>query len=228
MCALFASACSAPVPNIDYVVSVEQDGRHFIPPALTATARAFVGGAATPPAGPAAPPAAGLPFEIGADTLSPDSGTPYRRTASRRIGVGVVVDGRLTGPLGWEGAVRLSRGQSRYVLPQGLGVLVDPITIAFDTDQLDAEAGLTLHGQQWHRVQPIFGVGGGVSLTRTKTRINSALLNVSNRSTHQQEFVYVSVGLEHPVGRAKVALKSRAYFHRDAGLSFQSGLAVRY
>ena len=127
------------------------------------------------------------------------------------------------------GGISLSRGASRYFLPEGAGVLKDPITIRFDTTGLEVDAGLAVFTGRRIESRVDFGIGG--SLTGTRTRINSALLDVTNNSTYLGGFIYTGIQLALRPTRPdqpELQLKARIKYYPDAGVSIRSGLAVAF
>ncbi len=127
------------------------------------------------------------------------------------------------------GSATISRGHSRYLLPQGAGVLVDPITVRFATTGAELEAGLAW--QTGTRIRSRIEIGLGSNLTRSRTQITSAVRDVTNRSTQRTDCVYTSVRLSlrpKQAGHPELRLESRAKYAPDAGVSIQTGLALAY
>jgi len=202
-------------------LGIGQADAYYISPALEATAAQFFG----PSTGNG-----GL-VDIDKDTLSSSSSTPYRKTHTYQL--------RLTGqaelPLGTylslTGGLTLAKGRSRYLLPKGAGVLSDPITIRFDTTTAEVETGLAWQFNKIGRLATKLELGGGASFGRTRTAINSALLNVHNTSSSRAGFIYTGIGLRLGKLRAKhpsLNLNTRVKYYPSLGVSMQTGLSLKY
>lgn len=202
----------------------------FIPSALQATAEQFFTPATGPATGPAR--AGGLVADIDEDTLSPDSSTPYSRKRSRQIRLGAQLEQPLGGALSLHAGASLFYGKSRYLLPEGAGILKDPTTIRFASHGIELETGVIRDKRHSQRLSSRFGMGLGGSVTRTRTRINSALLDVENRSSTSAGFIYTDVGLglhsaSSNTDRA-LQLRTRLKYYPDAGLSLQTGVSAGF
>lgn len=174
----------------------------MVPGALEATARQFLGGSGSAPgsgSGSAAGSAgaggvlARLPLRR--DTLSPGSGTAYRVTTSQSFGLRLERHWPVTARTRGFVALRGGAGQQRYLLPQGLGPLTDPMQIGFLTGWIGTEIGLrherilTAHPDTALRLS----VSAGHDLTLTRTHLQSALVDVTNR--HHEGRRHASLGL---------------------------------
>ncbi|WP_069301160.1 hypothetical protein [Neptunicoccus sediminis] len=229
------TACgAAPPPKHSFTLGYGQDDMFFIPSALQATAEQFF--TPTPKSvarSAAAPPAAGgLVVDIGEDTLSPDSGTPYSAKKSRQIRLGAQVEQPLGGALSLHAGASLFYGKSRYVLPEGAGILKDPTTIRFTSHGGELETGVIWNKRHSQRLSSRFGMGLGRSVARTRTQINSALLDVENRSSSSAGFIYTDVGLglhsPSPKTDRALQMRTRLKYYPDRGLSLQSGVSAGF
>ncbi|GGA29109.1 hypothetical protein [Neptunicoccus cionae] len=229
------SGCgTAPPSKPSFTLGYGQDDMFFIPSALQATAEQFFTPSPKTAARTAtAPPAAdGLVVDIDEDTLSPDSDTPYHRKKSRQIRLGAQVEQPLGGALSLHAGASLFYGKSRYVLPEGAGILKDPTTIRFASHGVELETGVAWRKRHSHFVSSLFGMGFGGTVAQTRTQINSALLNVENRSSTSAGFIYTDVGLglhnASPKPNRALKLRTRLKYYPDAGLSLQSGIAAEF
>ena len=130
---VLASCTLAPKPlKTSLTLDIGQDDTYYIPPALDATAAQFfnVSGGT------------GNAIDIDGDTLSSSSDTPYSRTQTQQLRLGARAELPLSPHLSLSGAMTLAKGKSRYLLPNGAGILSDPITIRFDTTTVELETGL--------------------------------------------------------------------------------------
>lgn len=170
----------------------------FIPPALEAAGRSFIGapradGSAAPAPGPAAP---RRPPLIRPDMLSPGSDTPYRLRQSHAHAIAVRIARPLRPGLDLTGRLALGRGETLYDLPEGLGVLRDPTTIRFTTEFALLEAGLTWQRRWRGTVAAEAEVAAGLRETRTRTHVTSALLDVRSSSRHRDPYIALRGGIE--------------------------------
>ncbi|MGB1027828.1 MAG: hypothetical protein ACPGYL_14815, partial [Rhodospirillaceae bacterium] len=184
-------------------LTLAQDDGFYTAPALRSTARSFFQPA--PSQGPVQgsglapvrdrPAAMGALVNIDEDTLSDESDAAYRRVQSYQL----QARQRLRHPLGrglaLTGAAQLSQGHSRYELPRGAGVLVDPIAISFDTTALELSTGLAFAPRPRTRLGGEVELGVGGVLFHTRTRISSALLDVRHNTTGRLGFGYASFGI---------------------------------
>lgn len=201
-----------------------QTDEFFIPDALETAGRQFFGARRGPAAAPG-----GLLNGIGRDTLTSGSGTPYARTMTRSLALGLAAERPLGRNLSLVGRVQAARGQSRYSLPQGAGVLVDPITVRFSGVALDAGGGLALHTARTRRWGAQAEVGAGVAAARVKTQISSALLDVRSRSTTRAGYVYVGFGARYTPERGPaVHLGGRVKYYPTEGAAPQAVLRLMF
>lgn len=225
------STVSEPV-RVQYSVSVMPDDLHVIPPSLGATADQFFR-APTTGVAQSAPPAPGAIggslIDIDEDTLSSGSGVTYYRVEGSKLGAKVALDRPLTRNMSAVVSVMASRGHSRYFLPDGAGVLVDPTQISFATTGLELGAGFAFHAG--NRVRSRVEIGGGKTFTRTLTEIRSNLLDVTNISSNDSEFVYTSIEVgfapEAPHG-PEFRVRTEAKYYPDIGGSVQTGIVFAY
>jgi hypothetical protein len=216
----------------EFSVSYSKDDIYNIPSSLDATATQFFSAAPSGRvirAGQSASASGGFVVDIDKDTLSADSDTVYAEQASSKLQLRAGVERALGDHAALVGGVSLSRGASRYFLPDGAGVLVDPITINFDTTGIEVDAGLAVFTGR--RIESRFDIGIGGSLTDTRTRITSALLNVTNKSTYSAGFIYTGVQLAvRPAnpGQPKLQLNARVKYYPDAGVSVRSAIALAF
>lgn len=184
----------------------------YIPGALEATADAFLQPTSNPPTGtgsgatasPGNPPS--LRIQLDRDTLSPSSGTAYTETRNQSIGLRGEASQPLLGALDGYAAVSVAIGRHDYALPQGLGPLIDPIKVRFQTVSATPEIGLR-YDQPLTFLNGIslrLSAGTGVVFSHTRTHLTSALLNVSSATNAAQPFVGVAAGvIIDPPGRGR-------------------------
>lgn len=227
---LVACMAGTAPPKHSFSIGYGQDDLFFIPDALQTTADAFFTPA--PSRIPAGPPAAGgLAVDIDKDTLSPNSGTPYQTEQSRQLRVGARLEQPLGGNFALGVGAALTYGKSRYLLPEGAGILTDPITIRFASQGIELDTGLIWRKQHSRRVSSRYEMGVGGSLTRTRTQIESALLDVDSTATQSAGFLYTDVGLGlHPKSDSlpSVQLRTRLKAYPNIGLSLQTSLSTAF
>ena len=216
----------------EFSVTYSNDDIYNIPSSLDATATQFFSAAPSrglTRAGQSASASGGFVIDIDKDTLSSGSDTVYTEQASSKLQLRAGLERPLGDHMALVGGVSLSRGASRYFLPDGAGVLVDPITIKFDTTGIEVDAGLAVFTGR--KVESRFDIGIGGTLTNTRTRITSALLNVTNKNTYSAGFIYTGIQLAvRPTkpGQPELQLKARVKYYPDAGFSLRSGIALAF
>ncbi|TDE38982.1 hypothetical protein [Antarcticimicrobium sediminis] len=234
----FVSGCSLQhhPARIDYAVSVLEDDMHIIPPSLDTAGSRFLagssgGGARSVPASAAPASAASPPgfLNIDKDTLSSASGVAYQRTKSRKLQASVSLEKSVSRRFSVLGRGSVFAGKSRYFLPKGVGILVDPMTISFNTTGVEIEAGVSYHAGR--RVESVIEVGGGRTFTDTRTTLSSALIRLSSKSSDQSDYVYTAIQVGLAVGQSRdthLGLRTIAKYYPDLGGSVQIGLVYAF
>lgn len=173
-----------------------------IPGALEATADQFLGEAGAAPE-PAPGTARAGTIRLDRDTLSPDSDTPHHKSLGRQIALRNEASTTLMPGVQGVASLTLAAAQSRYHLPEGLGVLSDPTTIGFASVSVDPAIGLV-----WTpaldlpaRGQLHLGLAAGREVARFRTTVRSALLDVTSYSMQSQGYLELAVGLALPPPR---------------------------
>ena len=239
--ALLLTGCGCPVGECSMALVAGADGLAHAGPALEATADQFLGpqgggvgtgrlagqSRATPSA------AGGLPrLVLDRDTLAPDSTTPHQVLTDRRLGLRVQASRPLSAGFGTHAALTLAAGQSRHVLPQGLGPLTDPLRIGFDRVSATPELGV-----HWSRPLPLLpegeirvGASAGQEISRVRTRLRSDLLDVRHLGTVRQGFVALEagIGLRPASGRARLEAAVRLRQDQDGDRQLQSELRLQH
>lgn len=229
LCLGAACTTSSDPLKTGFSVALTKDDTHNIPSALEATANQFFRVPALPPAPAAAARAPVLPAAAGGFVVDMGSDTPHSVQSSARVRLRAGLEQPLSDHVSLVGGASVSRGQSRYLLPEGIGILVDPMTIRFVTTGLELDAGVAVYAG--NRIETRLAAGVGGTLTHTRTQITSALIDVRNASYDKAGFVYVSgqLGLlpANP-GWPKLRLGSRARFFPGTGVSVQTELALDF
>jgi hypothetical protein len=241
-CALWGAismiaGCSAPATQ-HLSVQVAADETSFVTQALDATVTQFIG----PQTGSTGAGRAGGTSSVGlggitANTLSPGSGTAYTRSQSQRRLVALDIRQPLPGSQDkkaqWQltGRLALGQGNSQYLLPEGAGILKDPIRIDFDTHFASAETGLAWQRPFGTQSGAELGLAVGQRLTQSHTQISSALLDVRNDSWQTGHYLALRAGLwlqPNPASRTKVRLDLEALGYPGQGGAVGSVLQIRY
>lgn len=215
---MIAGCAGAPLKQLS--VQVAADETSFVAQALDATVTQFIG---PPVGGPQSGRAGGAGSVslggITADTLSPGSGTAYTRSQSQRRLVALEMRQPLLDPQGktghWQltGRLALGQGNSRYLLPEGAGILKDPIRIDFATHFISAETGLAWQKPFGAQSGAELGLAVGQRYTHSQTAINSALLDVDNSSWQTGHYLALRAGLwlqPDPASSAKIRIDLEA------------------
>ncbi len=218
--ALLGGCADCPDCRADLVLG--QDRRGMVEPALHATAAAFAAGAA--PDG-RAPPAA-LRLEIDPDALGPDSDTPHRLVRDRMAGLRLARPVPLAGGWDLEPSALLAVGESRYRLPQGMGILTDPVEIGFRTVSATPELALG-RGMRVGDWDGRLSLGLGAQLARSRVTVRSDLLDVTHYATTRRGFLRLGTVLEAPGSRLGLAGEARIYEGRAAELAAEMRLRLR-
>ena len=219
--AMAGQSVAQSAPRLKFSVELASDDGFYQAPALNVTAARFFGPAPDNP----------LSFvDIDGDTLVPGSSTAYRRLRNEQSALALHLFHPLSPRLHLTGRLSLALGHSRYYLPDGAGILADPITISFAHSTLGAEIGLAYDLIPKTRRTRI-GAGFGGQYAYIHTAITSALLDVQNISPHQDGYVYLSADLR-LTGNKKpgpeVILKARLKYYRMSGPVLQAGISLGF
>ncbi len=151
------------------------------------------------------------------DVLSPDSTTPYQTTRDRQIGLRLSATQDIAPQRAVWGALTAAVADSRFHLPQGLGVLGDPTDIAVRSLVLTPELGVT---RRYRSNGPdiVLEAGIGAQIGVAQTGVTSALLDVDHRSDHQIGFVSLGAGLDSRDGVGQLRLEARLQDTGDLGV----------
>jgi len=190
---------------------IGQDSRALLRPALQATAANFLGN----PVG--GDPGAG--GDLDPDVLSPDSATRYQTTRDRQIGLRLSATQDIAPQRAVWGALTAAVADSRFHLPQGLGVLGDPTDIVVRSLVLTPELGVTRrYRPNWAGPDVVLDAGIGAQIGVAQTGVTSALLDVDHRSDHQIGFVSLGAGLDSRDGVGQLRLEARLHDTGDLGV----------
>ena len=228
---MILSGCSERLRNapVYFELSRAEGDLSRVDLALEQTVHAFVG-----PVGKPRPDGNPLVGEIPADLITNRSSGTTLEIGARQtnaLTLGYVVPIRR----GVDATFRLSlaHGDSDYALPDGAGILTDPIAVAFTSDAASVETRIGWQVLAGRRYSPRLIAGGGAVVHRTTTRINSALLAVRHKSTHSDGFV--TLGLEQPLyvprkrgALPQVVLDGQARIYTADRFAWVVGVQLRY
>jgi hypothetical protein len=227
----------APIKQLS--VQVASDETSFLTHALDATVTQFVGPQTK---GPKAGVVAGGQSTVSlggitAHTLTPKSGTAYIRNQSVRRFVALEMQQPLMDRQGkvrnWHltGRVALGQGNSQYKLPDGIGILKDPISIDFDTHFISTEAELAWKKPLGTQAGAALGLALGQRTTHSQTKITSALLDVHNNSWQTKAYLALRAGLwlqPDPTSSAKIRVDLEALGYPGETGSIGAVLQMQY
>jgi hypothetical protein len=232
--ALLAGCDTGSVTLSHVALRASPDETVFTIPALDATVQQFVGPKAATSTSSSIPAQKTNTFAvsgISGASLSPDSSTSYKRHKNGRV----FAEAGLRYPLGagFQLAGRMTAGQgySRYELPDGAGILKDPIDITFKTRFATAETGLVWEHALLDQTKIVLGAGAGLRLTRTKTAITSPLLRVYNTSYQNDPYVALRAGVlmqPNPASKTQVQLDLEALAYPGKTVTLGGVLGLRY
>ena len=190
----------------------------------------------TPTVGPSISPSRSVPaastnplFNIDSDTLSSGSNIAFTRKVSPKLQASAILAQPLSTHFSIRGRASVFAGKSEYYLPVGAGLLVDPTTIKFVTTGVEIEAGLAY--KSGSNVRSVIELGAGQTHTDTRTRINSALLDVSSASSDRSSYIYTAIEVGLPVGKARkseVKLRTTGKFYPEHGGGLQTGIVFEF
>ncbi|MEO1551246.1 MAG: hypothetical protein AAFR93_12585 [Pseudomonadota bacterium] len=205
-------------------VTLGTASEHQVPLALRETERAFFRGSA--PATQAvlaatATVARGEAAALTSDDLFDFDATPYERGDAIALTIARRWDQPMGGPAVLWAEVGGNAARLRYRLPEGLGILKDPIDLRINALGGTASFGLAVEGGG-DPVQGRLHFGAGVSVARVRTSVTSALLDVHDTSFVSEPFV--TMGGEVSLGKGRLFAHLREY--RDTGYSVVTGFGL--
>lgn len=183
-CVLLAGVAQAEV-----VLSVGSGAYWHHQPAFEGVAAQFLGDRAP------SEPALGGGGGIG-PTLDND-GTEVRARAHYAAALTWRQHHRITPRLHWVTGVRLEWGQTRYLLPDGIDVLTDPITIRLTHMAASPTAALRWDVGQWGPVGFAVEGGVGVDVVAARTVLTSDLLDVRRTEWMTDAHGFTTLELSH-------------------------------
>lgn len=194
------AACDAPIAYsgaIDLSTQdsgLEQDG-------LDAATRQFFGGDVPDDDGPVS-------------DLTDTGDAAVDRTRSRAVTARLRGHHPISSDLALVGELAVSTGSGRYGLPDGLGALTDPAQVSFTSTALDASVGVAHQHTFASGITSEVSTGLGHRLSRTQTRVSSALLDINSTSTDGDQYVFVGARAAYPVSTGTevyAATRARRY-----------------
>ena len=121
---------------------------------------------------------------ISSDSLKPKPGKPVELKSSRSLAVSLKSRRDLGSKRQMVRALKVTQGQSRYFLAQGLGIFADPVTIDFQSVAVTPTVGMSYLLYQRNRLGVTAEAGVGGEYTQVYSSVQSALLDV--RTPHNQ------------------------------------------
>jgi hypothetical protein len=224
--------CAAPEGSIHHIaLRSGQDETVFTIAALDAAVQQFIGPATPASGGESQTGTTRTAGGITGASLSPNSATPYFRGKNARL----FAEADLRYPLrsGFQLAGRMTAGQgySHYTLPDGAGILKDPVDITFKTRFVTAEAGVIWEHPLSPHTTVALGAGAGLRLTHSKTAVTAPVLRIYNTSSQQDRYIALRAGVllqPNPASKTQVQLDLEALAYPGKTITLGSVLALRY
>jgi hypothetical protein len=153
--------------------------------------------------------------KIELEILGPGSSTPAEITRSRAIGFRRS-EGTSFGDgwLAWT-AGSIALGNSHYKLPEGIDVFTDPILIKVSSLTLQSELGISRELEVGN-TRLFAEVGLGFEVSENYVGVQSAILDIKNRSLISTEYAMTSIILQNSAARGALALEGRLYRNGSA------------
>ena len=227
MCLIALAACTSPIHKGEYHWSLVHQGHDFFyaEDALTKTVDAFVG-----PDDDGSNPVGEIPKDILSDDST--SGVPFKKSFSRLHGIKLRLQYPLTTRLSLTSGAMVGVGRAKFVLPDGAGILVEPITIRFATLSGEVQTGLLYEIPAGPRVTSRFLGAFGVRGAITRTGITSPVIAVKHTSKTATPFAALGVAVTYRPSKhqngSKLVLDSEVRHYQGVGLTFRSGLSLEF
>lgn len=220
MCLIALTACAPPTQKSEYHWSLVHQGHDFFyaDDALDKTIDAFNG------------PDDELPNDILSDDST--SGVPFTQSFSQLYGVKLRLQQPLTNRLSLTSGGMVGVGQAEFLLPDGAGVLVEPINVRFTTLTGEVEAGLLYEIPVGQRVTSRFKGALGVRGAITRTDVTSPVLDVKHTSTTTTPFAAVGIAITYRASKrtngTKLVLDTELRQYQGVGLAIRSGISLEF
>jgi hypothetical protein len=172
--------------------------------------------------------------EVPRDVLSDDStsGVAFKKSFSRLQGVKLRLQHPLTNRLSLTSGAMVGVGRAKFILPDGAGILVEPITIRFTTLSGEVQTGLLYEIPTGQRVTSRFTGAVGVRGAVTRTGITSPVLAVKQTSKTATPFAALGLAVTYrPSTRQngnKLVLDTEVRSYKGVGLTFRSGVSLEF
>ncbi|WP_326298610.1 hypothetical protein [Mesobacterium hydrothermale] len=168
------------------------------------------------------------------DSLSSGLGVRVVPGAASELGLGLRWRGALPGAggLDWRLGLRAATGHARYRLPEGIGVLRDPMQVRISHWMLTPEAGVVADLGPLGPLRLEAGLSAGVDLLGTQGRFTSALIALERVDRWSDPFAAVELGLRGGSGAARdplgtLRLRRSARFGTQVTLGLSLALGRR-
>lgn len=220
MCFIALTACAPPTQKSEYHWSLVHQGHDFFfaNDALNKTFIAFNG------------PDDDLPNDI----LSEDStsGVPFTQSFNRLNGVKLRLQQPLTSRLSLTSGGMVGVGRAKFILPDGAGILVEPITVRFTTLSGELQTGLLYEIPAGQRVTSRFTGALGVRGALTRTGVTSPILAVKHTSKTATPFAALGVAITYRPSKRKdgkkIVLDTEVRKYQDVGFALRSGISLEF
>ena len=122
-------------------------------------------------------------------------------------------------------ALRLSRQEARVYLPEGLGVLTDPMRVSLWADAVALDVSLAREfpaGKGWTWS---YAAGLGVQQTAARAHLRSALIELASRVDLTRPYVVVSGRVDHVTG---AGIAGQVVMFQGGGPEFRLGFVQSF
>jgi hypothetical protein len=125
-----------------------------------------------------------------------DKSISFTRTKRRVMKqVAVSTDYSLNESFSVKLASALSASDSRYYFEEGIAPLLDPLTLTFSESRVEFKAGVQYLAPQLLKLEPSLGVGVLSQFQWSRTRLNSVLIDVTDKHFQQDNGLYLNTSV---------------------------------
>lgn len=185
--------------NTQISLSYQTDDIAYVETVTTETIDAFVNGQGPAPI-----------QQIPPDFLSPAQGPriSYKIQKAKQVGIRIRTRQPISRKADLFGVVSLAAGESQFLLPNGAGILVQPIRLRYKHISIDANTGIRYYFWSTHKSSFSVEAAAGARLIKVDTTISSPVLFARHNSVLLSP--YISTGVQFGFGQ-KVADSSGKY-----------------
>jgi len=179
-------------------------------------------------------PTDGPPTSGVASSFFDSKNTVINRVSGYQIGIKSRLESPLTPSLSWAVSGAASVGETTLLLPEGTGILVEPITIRFNSLQAESRIGLRQYLPMAERMVAVVSANIGIKAATSTTLIKSPVIAIHNTTSFADPFIGAEMEIEFSVSPENYTAESTLSFgvelryYRTTGNTLSAGIGLKF